>query len=64
MEDLLMGRPRGKTTECTSFSMNKDVLARLNAYSEQSMIPKTKVVERAITEYLDKAGFKEEGINM
>lgn len=52
-----MGRPKGKTTECTSFSMNKEVLARLNAYSEQSMIPKTKVVEKAITEYLDKLGF-------
>ena len=56
-----MGRPKGKTTECTSFSMNKDVLARLNAYSEQSMIPKTKVVERAITDYLDKQGFSRVG---
>ena len=53
-----MGRPKGKTTECTSFSMNKDVLARLNAYSEQSMVPKTKIVEKAITDFLDKIGFK------
>lgn len=52
-----MGRPRGKTTECTSFSMNKDVLNRLNAYSEESMIPKTKIVEKAITDFLDKLGF-------
>lgn len=52
-----MGRPKGKTTECTSFSMNKEVLARLNAYSEQSMVPKTKVIEKAVTEYLDKLGF-------
>lgn len=52
-----MGRPRGKTTECTSFSMNKDVLNRLNAYSEVSMIPKTKIVEKAITDFLDKLGF-------
>ena len=49
-----MGRPKGKTTECTSFSMNKDVLARLNAYSEATMIPKTRILERALTEYLDK----------
>lgn len=59
-----MGRPKGKTTECTSFSLNKDVLARLNAYSEESMISKTKVVERSITEYLDKVGFKAEGADM
>jgi hypothetical protein len=49
-----MGRPKGKTTECTSFSLNKDVLARLNAFSEKSLIPKTKLVERALTELLDK----------
>ena len=59
-----MGRPKGKTTECTSFSMNKEVLARLNTYSEQSMIPKTKVVEKAITDYLDRVGFTMEGSNM
>ena len=53
-----MGRPQGKTTECTSFSMNKEVLARLNAYSEATMVPKTKVVERSITEYLDKQDFQ------
>ena len=55
-----MGRPQGKTTECTSFSLNKDVLARLNAYSEYSMISKTKIVERAITEYLNKVNFAPE----
>ena len=52
-----MGRPKGVTTECTSFSLNKEVLARLNAYSAESMVAKTKIVERAITEYLDKVGF-------
>ena len=52
-----MGRPQGKTTVCTSFSLNKDVLARLNAYSESSMVAKTKVIEKAVTEYLDKVGF-------
>lgn len=53
-----MGRPKGVTTECTSFSLNKDVLARLNAYSAESLIPKTKVVETALTAYLDKQGFE------
>ena len=53
-----MGRPQGKTTECTSFSLNREVLARLNAYSAESLVPKTKVIERAVTEYLDKLGFE------
>jgi predicted transcriptional regulator len=49
-----MGRPQGKTTVCTSFSLNKDVLARLNSYSSESLIPKTKIIEQAVTEWLDK----------
>lgn len=53
-----MGRPRGTTTEATSFSLNKDVLARLNAYSAQTMIPKTKIVEKSIMDFLDKMGFE------
>lgn len=48
-----MARPKGKTTEPTCFSLNKEVLARLNAYAEKTMIPKTKVVEKAITDYID-----------
>lgn len=55
-----MGRPRGTTTEATSFSLNKGVLARLNAYSAQTMIPKTKLVEKAITDFLDKIGFEQD----
>lgn len=55
-----MGRPQGRNTECTSFSLNKEVLARLNAYSAYSMVSKTKVVERSITEYLDRTGFDKE----
>ena len=54
-----------QTTKSTSFSLNKDVLERLNNFSKQSMISKTKIVERAITEYLDKqenSGVNYEGI--
>lgn len=54
-----MSRPKGKTTEATSFSLNKDVLARLNAYSSVSMVAKTKVIEKSVTEYLDKIGFEQ-----
>ena len=57
-----MGRPKGRTTVATSFSINKDILDRLNAYSEQSLIAKTKIVERSITEYLDKVGFEVKGM--
>lgn len=53
-----MGRPKGKTTQCTSFSLNQEVLAKLNAYSESTMIPKTKVLEKALTEYFDRQGFQ------
>ena len=49
-----MGRPKGKTTTATSFSLNTQLLERLNAYSEQSMVPKTKILEKALAEYLDK----------
>ena len=55
-----MGRPQGRNTEATSFSLNKEVLARLNAYSAYSMVPKTKVVEISITDYLNKVGFSQE----
>lgn len=54
-----MGRPKGRSTEATSFSLNKDVLTRLNAYSEYSMISKTKIVEKSVTEYLDKINFNQ-----
>lgn len=58
-----MGRPQGRNTEATSFSLNKDVLARLNAYSAYSMVSKTKIVEKSITEYLDKLNFTVEQVN-
>ncbi len=58
-----MGRPQGRNTEATSFSLNKNVLARLNAYSAYSMVSKTKVVEKSITEYLDKLNFTMEQVN-
>ena len=49
-----MGRPKGRHTTATSFSLNTEVLNRLNRYAETSMIPKTKILEKALTEYLDK----------
>jgi predicted DNA-binding protein len=58
-----MGRPQGRNTEATSLSLNKEVLARLNAYSAYSMVSKTKVVEKSITEYLDKMNFTQEQPN-
>ena len=59
-----MGRPKGKTTVPTSISLNKDVLARLKAYSAETMVPTTKVIEKSVTKYLDELGFKSEVIHM
>lgn len=37
-----------------SFKLDAEICDRLNAYSEESGVPKTKVVERALAMYLDK----------
>lgn len=37
-----------------SFKLDAEICDRLDAYSEESGVPKTKVVERALAMYLDK----------
>ena len=37
-----------------SFKLDLEICDRLDAYSEESGVPKTKVVERALAMYLDK----------
>lgn len=49
-----MARIKEKESEARSFRMRKDICERLDAYSEKSMIPKTKIVEKATEEYLNK----------
>lgn len=36
-----------------SFKLDAEICGRLNAYSEESGVPKTKVVERALDMYLE-----------
>ena len=43
-----------KDSEARSFRIRKEILARLDKYSEETMIPKTAVVEMALKLYLDK----------
>lgn len=43
-----------KNGEFVNCKIRQDIADRLNAYSEETMIPKTAVVEKAIEEYLNK----------
>lgn len=43
-----------KEGESRTFKLRQEILDRLDKYSEETMIPKTAVVERALEEYLDK----------
>jgi predicted DNA-binding protein len=48
-----VSRPKVKESGAVSFRLRKDLLDRLNEYSEETMIPKTRVVEKALESYLD-----------
>lgn len=48
-----MARPK-KDGDFVNCKVRQEVFDRLNKYSEDSMIPKTSIVEKAIEEYLDK----------
>lgn len=49
-----MARNKMKDSEARSFRIRKEILVRLDKYSEETMIPKTAVVEMALKLYLDK----------
>ena len=49
-----MGRHKTKELTPVSFRLDTDIVNALEAYSEKSMIPKTRIVEAAIRDYLDK----------
>ena len=50
-----MGRTKTKDLTPVSFRLDKEVVTALEDYSEKSMIPKTRIVEAAVREYLSKA---------
>ena len=49
-----MSRPKTKESTLRTFRMDNRVGDRLDAYSAETKIPRTAVVEEAVTEYLDK----------
>ncbi len=49
-----MGRPKKKISHARSFRIREDIGIQLDQYSEDTMIPKTAVVERALSEYFDR----------
>ena len=54
-----MPRPR-KEGKVINYYVRKDLVDRLDAYSEKSLIPKTSIIEVALKEYLDKVAPEEE----
>lgn len=48
--------PKEKTKEfkASTYSLDVEVLRKLEEYSKETMIPKTRIIERAIIEYVDK----------
>ena len=48
-----MAKTKTKDSKITSFSLDVKVLNRLDEYCKVTYVPKTKVVEIAINEYLD-----------
>lgn len=49
-----MARTKIKTTYPVAFRFEEDLLQDLAEYSTKSMIPKTRIVEAAIREYLER----------
>lgn len=48
-----MAKPKIKDSKVVSFSLDLKVLEKLDDYSNKTYIPKTKVVELAISKYID-----------
>lgn len=43
-----------------TFTFSEELLDRLDKYSKRTMIPKARLLERAITDYLDRAEQEEQ----
>lgn len=49
-----MAKLKTKESKVTSFSLDVKVLDRMDNYSRKTFVPKTKIIEQAVTEYLNK----------
>ena len=57
-----MPRPK-KDGKVINYYVRKDLVDRLDAYSEKSMIPKTSIIEAALKKYLDEVDPDENKLN-
>lgn len=48
-----MTRPKVKDSKSVSYSLDTEILEMLERYSAETLIPKTRVVEQAIKEYIE-----------
>lgn len=48
-----MTRPKIKESKTVSYSLDNEVLELLEKYARETMIPKTRIVEQAIKEYIE-----------
>lgn len=48
-----MAKPKTKDSKVVSFSLDMKVLEKLDDYSNKTYVPKTKVVELAVSKYID-----------
>lgn len=58
-----MAKPKTKESKIVSFSLDLKVLEKLDSYSKRTYIPKTKVVELALSKYIDDMKNKEGLVN-
>lgn len=49
-----MAKLKTKDSKVTSFSLDVKVLDRMDNYSRKTFVPKTRIIEQAVTEYLDR----------
>ena len=49
-----MAKPKTKDPKIVSFSLDEKIVDRMNKYSKKTFVPKTKIVEQAVNEYLNK----------
>lgn len=54
-----MAKPKTKESKIVSFSLDLKILEKLDSYSKRTYIPKTKVVELALSKYIDEMKNKE-----
>lgn len=48
-----MTRPKTKDSKTVSYSLDIHILELLEQYSNETMIPKTRIIEQAIKEYIE-----------